>query len=147
MPTVKTAKTVSKTSVDVTAKQFVERLKKSEVLNARQALISKILVELSRKSYDFKKVWKSRRKELDLLDSVDPDYRWQIMSPELVVFHEWFQAQLNHEKYDHGKVMAKMKAKISPLVQKPLLTLPADGGSKHNRRVSARVKGEKLASA
>ncbi len=128
-------------------RKFVERLKKSEVLNARQALISKILVELSRKSYDFKKVWKSRRKELDLLDSVDPDYRWQIMSPELVVFHEWFQAQLNHEKYDHGKVMARMKAKISPVVQKPLLTLPADGGSKHNRRVSARVKGEKLASA
>lgn len=128
-------------------RKFVERLKKSEVLNARQAVISKILVELSRKSYDFKKVWKSRRKELDLLDSVDPDYRWQIMSPELVVFHEWFQAQLNHEKYDHGKVMAKMKAKISPVVQKPLLTLPADGGSKHNRRVSARVKGEKLASA
>ena len=128
-------------------RKYIERMKKSDVLDSRQALIGKVLVELSRKSYDFKKVSKSKHKELTLLDSVEPEYRWQIMSPEFIVFQDWFNAQLNHEKYDHGKVMERMKAKISPVVQKPLVTLSPDDGSKNNRRVPSGAKRKKLATA
>lgn len=128
-------------------RKYIERMKKSDVLTPRQSLIGKVLVELSRKSYDFKKVSKSKHKELALLDSVEPEYRWQIMSPELIVFQEWFNAQLNHEKYDHGKVMERMKAKISPVVQKPLVTLKPDDVSKYNRRVPSGAKRKKLATA
>ena len=128
-------------------RKYIERMKKSDVLDSRQELIGKVLIELSRKSYDFKKVSKSKHKELTLLDSVEPEYRWQIMSPEFIVFQEWFKAQLNHEKYDHGKVMERMKAKISPVVQKPLVTLIPDDGSKHNRRVPSGAKRKKLATA
>ena len=128
-------------------RKYIERMKKSDVLNPRQSLIGKVLVELSRKSYDFKKVSKSKHKELTLLDSVEPEYRWQILSPEFIVFQEWFNAQLNHEKYDHGKVMERMKAKISPVVQKPLVTLKPDDGSKYNRRVPSGAKRKKLATA
>lgn len=128
-------------------RKYMERMKKNDVLSKRQALIGKILVDLSRKSYDFRKVWKSRAKEFALLDSAEPEYRWQIMSPELIVFHEWFQSRLRLEVYDHAKVMQRMKEKISPLVQKPLLTLPSNGGRKHNRGVSSGSKREELASA
>lgn len=128
-------------------RKYIERMKKSDVLDSRQELIGKVLIELSRKSYDFKKVSKSKHKELTLLDSVEPEYRWQIMSPEFIVFQEWFKAQLNHEKYDHGKVMERMKAKISPVVQKPLVTLKPDDGSKYNRRVPSGAKRKKLATA
>ncbi|HNP49389.1 MAG TPA: hypothetical protein PKL85_11160, partial [Bacteroidia bacterium] len=100
-----------------------------------------------RKSYDFKKVARSRQKELNLLDSVELDYRWQILSPELIVFQEWFYARLKGENYNHKQVMAKMKEKISPVVQKPLLTLPIYAGHQHTRGVSSGVKRKKVVTA
>ena len=128
-------------------RKFMERMKKADVLTKRQSLIGKVLIDLSRKSYDFKKVARSRQKELNLLDSVELDYRWQILSPELIVFQEWFYARLKGQNYNHKQVMAKMKEKISPVVQKPLLTLPIYASHQHTRGVSSGVKRKKVVTA
>jgi hypothetical protein len=74
--------------------KFIKRILKFRHVRKRDILILRILLKLINEGFDFKKVYKQRRRYFDLLESEDPDYGWKIKSPELIVFHEWFKKKL-----------------------------------------------------
>jgi len=93
-------------------RKHIERTDKVEPVSKRNLLISQVLFDLMRKSFDFKKTWKSKNKQILNLESGDAELRWQINTPEMIVFEEWFAAKLVGRNYDHVNVMAKMKKKF-----------------------------------
>ncbi|MCX6275833.1 MAG: hypothetical protein NTV09_11570, partial [Bacteroidetes bacterium] len=63
-------------------------------IRKREKLIMRILLNLVNEGYDFERVYKNRKRYLDLLESDDPDYAWKIKSPELIIFTEWFKKKM-----------------------------------------------------
>jgi hypothetical protein len=102
-----------------------ERVRKTLVVTKRDEKIIHILVTLSRHSYRFRRTYRVREEAFNLLTSLEKDYRWKILSPEMIVFHEWFEAKTRDEKYDHFKVMPAMKKKYSRL-HKAFVSLEED---------------------
>ncbi len=80
-------------------RKYIQRLNRSRDVRKRDQLILKILIELDRVDFDFKKVEEKRKEELELLNSTNMGYEWEPKSPEMVIFGDWFQAKLNKQAY------------------------------------------------
>lgn len=80
-------------------RKYLERVDKQYEVRERDKLVLKILQELDRQDYDFEAVSILREKELALLQSTNPETAWTPDSPELVLFHDWFQAKLEKRPY------------------------------------------------
>lgn len=80
-------------------RKFIERLSKNVDIKRREKLIMKIIIELDRCDYDFDLVASKRKKELDLLKSNDPKVKWDPLSPEMILFHDWFDAKREKRIY------------------------------------------------
>jgi len=80
-------------------RKFIERLSKNVDIKKREQLIMKIIVELDRCDYDFDLVATKRAKELNLLRSNNPKVRWDPSSPEMILFHDWFDAKREKRVY------------------------------------------------
>jgi len=65
----------------------------------RDRLILSILVELDRSDFDFGEVAQKKSEALAKLRSTDKAYRWDPKSPEMILFHDWFDAKLNKRPY------------------------------------------------
>lgn len=74
--------------------KFIKRNSKVYPIRKREKLIMRILINLVNEGYDFERVYKNRKRYLDLLESDDPDYAWKIKSPELIIFTEWFKKKM-----------------------------------------------------
>ena len=74
--------------------KFIKRNSKVYPIRKREKLIMRILINLVNEGYDFDRVYKNRKRYLDLLESDDPDYEWKIKSPELIIFTEWFKKKM-----------------------------------------------------
>jgi hypothetical protein len=80
-------------------RKHVERLKKLREVRKRDILILDILNNWVKCNYDFKEIYKKRKKDFDLLNEPGTDYQWQIKSHELIVFHKWFEAMVKRKPY------------------------------------------------
>jgi len=87
--------------------KFIKRVSKTKHIRSRYILIMRILRKLINENLDYKKVYKSRKKYFELLESQDEMYKWEIMSPELIVFEEWFKSKMNNKYYNHKEVMKR----------------------------------------
>jgi hypothetical protein len=74
--------------------KFIKRISATYTVRKRDKAILRILLKLINENFDFNKVYLQRKNYFDLLESDDPDYTWKIMSPELVVFHEWYKKKM-----------------------------------------------------
>ncbi len=92
-----------------------ERVRKTLPVTKRDEKIIKILIALSHHSYRFRRTYREKAEAFNLLESLDKEYRWKILSPEMIVFHEWFKAKKDDRKYNHFEVMPAMKNKYSKL--------------------------------
>jgi len=72
-------------------RMHIQRLKPEETVRKRDAVILKVLQKLILTSFDYQQVLDKHPDLFELLDRTDRDYRWQVKSPEMVVFHHWFQ--------------------------------------------------------
>jgi len=77
--------------------KFLKRISKASYVRKRDKIILRILLKLINENFDFKKVYKLRKKHFDLLEGSDPEYGWKIKSPELIVFHEWFKGKMKEK--------------------------------------------------
>jgi len=91
--------------------KHIKRTLKTKHVRKRNILIFRILLKLINDQFDFKKVYRSRQRYFNLLESNDADYRWQIKSPELIVFHEWFRGKMEDRPYDHKAAIEREKEK------------------------------------
>lgn len=82
-------------------RKHYERLKKNMFISKRDEVIVQVLLALSRHSYNFKKTFRLRQESFRKLESLQGPYRWKILSPEMIIFHKWFHAKLNGQKYRH----------------------------------------------
>jgi hypothetical protein len=97
-------------------RKYIQRLNRSRDVRKRDQLILKVLLELDRCDYDFEEVSEKQEKTLEMLKSLDKEYKWQPNSPELILFHDWFQAKLNKQAYHpnfdiYRKVISKKSIK------------------------------------
>lgn len=70
---------------------FARSLEKNQLL-PRMNLIISLFRELEKKYFDFKAVYTSERELIEKLET-SATYHWQIKSPELMVFNQWFTAK------------------------------------------------------
>jgi len=72
-------------------RMHIQRLKPEGTVRHRDAVILKVLQKLVLDSFDYQQVLDKHPALFEQLDRTDRDYRWQVKSPEMVVFHHWFQ--------------------------------------------------------
>jgi len=72
-------------------RMHIQRLKPEGTVRKRDAVILKVLQKLLLASFDYQQVLDKHPELFEQLDRTDRDYRWQVKSPEMVVFHHWFQ--------------------------------------------------------
>jgi tetratricopeptide (TPR) repeat protein len=72
---------------------------KKENNNTRHRLQFEILRELDRKSYLFNTLSDECLEKLEKLKSNEHGLKWKILSPELIIFHEWFACKIKNEPF------------------------------------------------
>lgn len=89
----------------ISMQQFVKQALKGTALRSRDEVVLKLLIELRKHSYDFKAAVSKKTDLLAALASDNPEYSWQTQSPELIIFHKWFESKLAQEEYvpDYSK--------------------------------------------
>jgi hypothetical protein len=80
--------------------KFIKRVSKNKVIKFRFIIILRILSSLLRDNLDFEAVYFKKRKYFDLLNSNESQYKWDIKSPELINFPNWFRTKLKITKFD-----------------------------------------------
>ncbi len=80
-------------------RKHIERIGEEEPVRERDQMILKILRQWEHQSFDLETTWETCLEEFELLDSSDPAFRWEIDTPELIVFHHWFRDKLEGKPY------------------------------------------------
>lgn len=81
-------------------RRYLERTDKRKDVKPRDKLILRVLIDLDRNSYDFNETQINRAEELDELNKVNGKYSWEAQTPELILFHDWYQAKLENRRYE-----------------------------------------------
>lgn len=92
---------------------FIKRILKNKFLPERYVKILRLLLRLIQLDFDFEKTYRSRKKYFDEIADEKSSWTWKVKSPELIVFHEWFQSKIDKKKYDHHAVMKKLFSSLS----------------------------------
>lgn len=80
--------------------KFMKRILKTKNVRPRLIIIVRILRKLINENFNYSIVYNSRKKYFDLLRSSDANYQWEVKSPEIIIFEDWFQAKLERRKYN-----------------------------------------------
>ncbi len=86
-------------SMIISMQQFIKQALKGEALRKRDEHILNLLIELRKNSYDFEAAVAKKTNLLPALKSENPDFCWYVQSPELIVFHTWFESKLLNQEY------------------------------------------------
>ena len=78
-------------------RKFIQRHTK---VDERIKVITYVLTDLSKQAYDFKVTKERKHDALNNLASVKSEVKWSANSPELVLFHDWFNAKLLKKEYE-----------------------------------------------
>ncbi len=81
-------------------RKYLERTGKQYEVRERDKLVLKVLLELDKNDYNFSITAIVVAKELEKLKSTDKQYAWNPDSPELILFHDWFEAKLLKKEYE-----------------------------------------------
>lgn len=81
-------------------RKYLDRTAKQYEVRERDKLVLKVLLELDKQDYDFELTAVKVSSELDKLRSTDEKYSWNPDSPELILFHDWFNAKLLKKEYE-----------------------------------------------
>lgn len=95
-------------------RKYIQRIDKQYNVRERDKLVLKILMELDRQDYDFEVVAQKRESELMKLKSTDRKFAWNPDSPEMILFHDWFDSKKNKTSYEpnfkiYSEVWSKTK--------------------------------------
>lgn len=80
-------------------RKYLERTAKQYEVRERDKLVLKVLLELVKYDYNFSLTSAVVETELEKLKSTDEQYAWNPDSPELILFHDWFDAKLLKKGY------------------------------------------------
>lgn len=80
-------------------RKHIDKLKKSGRDNPREVLKFEILRTLVNAHFDFMETRRKKKEDLDKLSSGNPMYAWRILSPELVIFNQWFESKVYKQEF------------------------------------------------
>lgn len=80
-------------------RKYIQRVDKQYTVRERDKLVLVVLIELDKQSYDFEATAIEKEEELTKLRSTNKKYAWNPDSPELILFHEWFEAKRLKKAY------------------------------------------------
>lgn len=80
-------------------RKHIARIKELNPTRKRERIILKIFEALDRNSYNFTLTYEECKKDFEKLSSDKKGYRWEIKTPELIVFHKWFISHVRKEPY------------------------------------------------
>lgn len=80
-------------------RNYIHQSLKDAPVRKRDRLIAEVLTELKAKYYDFKETYQTQQRSLKQLASIQRELAWEVQSPELIVFHKWFESRLNDQPY------------------------------------------------
>lgn len=81
-------------------RKYFDRIEKVNKIRKRDRMILTVLIDLNRHHFNFKIVAQKRAALLGKLRSLDEEYKWDPKSPEMILFHDWFDAKLNNKAYE-----------------------------------------------
>ena len=81
-------------------RKYLERTSKQYEVRERDKLVLKVLQELDKNDYNFSLTAIVAADELEKLKSTNEKYAWNPDSPELILFHDWFNAKLLKKEYE-----------------------------------------------
>ena len=80
-------------------RKYIQRLDKLYEVRKRDKLVLKVLRDLDRYNYDFSEVADKSDDLLKQLKSTLAELEWDPKSPEMILFHDWFDAKLEKREY------------------------------------------------
>lgn len=81
-------------------RRSLTNIMKAHPVSKRNILIFRMLAWLSKKDFDFARVYKEHNKLWQLLASDDPELRWDFLTPEIIPFHTWMENRALKRKAD-----------------------------------------------
>ena len=81
-------------------RKHIQRLKGHGNLRRRDQTILTILLRLEKHSFNFKVVYEQYQELFELLKSPEKDLRWEVKTPEMIIFPDWFMAKMNDKPYE-----------------------------------------------
>tara|TARA_B110000503_G_scaffold136680_1_gene219480 strand:- start:497 stop:1036 length:540 start_codon:yes stop_codon:yes gene_type:complete len=81
-------------------RKYLERTAKQYEVRERDKLVLKVLLELDKNDYNFSLTAVVAADELEKRKSTDKKYARNPDSPELILFHDWFEAKLLKKEYE-----------------------------------------------
>lgn len=86
---------LKQTSAEIfSLKTFIMRLQKETSITKRDRIILTLLLNIEQNGYVFEEMNGQTKKNLFLLASDEPGYTWELLSPELIPFHEWAKSKM-----------------------------------------------------
>jgi len=82
-------------------RKHIDRTLKLKAVRKRDVIILKLLTRLGRYAFNFKFVWKKYKPQFDLLASDEAEYRWEMKTHEMIIFHLWFKAKATGKPYEY----------------------------------------------
>ena len=80
-------------------RKYIHRWEQKAEIRERDKLVFKVLESLDRHHYDYEEVAKEQTDTLTVLAYPKGDLKWEANSPELILFHDWFDAKRNNQSY------------------------------------------------
>jgi tetratricopeptide (TPR) repeat protein len=99
----------------VNLRQFLREGVKGIELRQRDKIITDILIELRKKSYDFEEVAKEKLSVLKELSKDDVESGWLLQSPEMIIFHTWFADKVDERPYQANYSRAHVYSQVVSL--------------------------------
>lgn len=80
-------------------RKHIQRVKTQSSIRKRDEIILQLLLKLEKHSFNFQKVFDANQDLFEMLNSEQKEYRWEVRTPELIVFQDWFKAKIQEETY------------------------------------------------
>lgn len=81
-------------------RKHIEKLRKSAKENTRDTIKFEILRTLVNARFDFMETRRKKKEELEKLKETCKEYSWRILSPELIIFDQWFECKVFKQKLE-----------------------------------------------
>jgi hypothetical protein len=99
----------------VNLRQFLREGIKGIEVRQRDKIITDILIELRKKSYDFEEVAKEKLSVLKELSKDDVESGWLLQTPEMIIFHTWFADKVGERPYQSNYSRGHVYSQVVPL--------------------------------
>lgn len=80
-------------------RKYIQRIEKSYSVRKRDKIIVRVLRDLDKYDYDFQVVADKSASLIEQLRTTEDELKWDPKSPEMILFHDWFDAKLNKRPY------------------------------------------------